>query len=107
MTSDWNREWTAAVDALEADVAAVEAMLADDHLLRDHPTTDPWQPPQGLGPLPLDLRARADAILQRQIATTRAITIALAANRRQAAMASRIETGAHGAARPAYLDHAM
>jgi hypothetical protein len=104
---DWRDAWTAALDELEADVARVEALLLEDHRVRDHPLTDPWAPPEGLGPLPLDLRPRADAILSRQIATAAAVTRALATNRRQAAMAERIETGGQAAPRPAYVDCAM
>ncbi len=107
MGSDWNSAWIAALDDLEADVTEVEELLADDHRVRDYPVSDPWKPPAGLGPLPLDLRPRADAILARQLAAARSITVALAANRRQAALAARVEAGYHGAARPAYVDCAM
>nr|WP_205864454.1 hypothetical protein [Planosporangium mesophilum] len=94
------------MDALEADVDRVEALIADDHRVRDLPPADPWSPPEGLGPLPLDLRPRADAILSRQIAATQALAIALVANRRQAEAASRIEAG-DAPRRPAYLDCAV
>jgi hypothetical protein len=103
----WNQAWTAALDELEADVTEVETFLADDHRMRDHQVTNSWRPPQGLGPLPLDLKPRADAILARQIAVAQAVTMALATNRRQAAVTNRIETGGRGPARPAYLDCAM
>lgn len=104
---DWQRAWTAALDELEADVTEVEGMLADDHRMRDHPVTNSWKPPTGLGPLPLDLRPRADSILGRQLAAARAVTLAIATNRRQAAVAAKIETGQQGAPRPAYVDCAM
>ena len=104
---EWRDAWTAALDELEADVARVEDLLVSDHLVRDHPLTDPWAPPEGLGPLPLDLRPRADAILARQIAAAGAVSTALASNRRQAAVAARIETGGQPAPRPAYVDCAM
>jgi hypothetical protein len=107
MGNDFHREWRAALDALEADVTEVEAMLAEDHRVRDNPIADPWTPPEGLGPLPLDLRPRAQSILARQIAATQAITIGLVANRRQASVAQRIEAGDNGAARPAYVDYNM
>jgi hypothetical protein len=100
----WLAAWSQALDDLEMDVEATESMLSDDHRLRDTPLRDPWSPPTGLGPLPLDLRPRADAILQRQIATAEAITRSLATNRRQAAVTARIETGSRDAARPAYID---
>jgi hypothetical protein len=105
--ADWLAAWSAALDELEMDVAEAEALIAGDHLLRDTPTSDPWRPPAGLGPLPLDLRPRADAILARQISTAEQITRALATNRRQAAVTARIETGSAPASRPSYIDCAM
>ena len=108
MTGTWHSAWTAALDALEADVEAVEALLAEDHRMRDTPRTDPWAPPAGLGPLPLDLRPRVDAILARQLAAARAVATAMVTNRRQAALLDRVEVGrqAHPP-RPAYVDCAM
>nr|WP_205862947.1 hypothetical protein [Planosporangium thailandense] len=94
------------MDALEADVTRVEAMLADDHRARDLPVVDPWSPPAGIGPLPLDLRPRADEILSRQLAAAQALALAMTANRRQLEMMSRIESG-EAPRRPAYLDCAI
>jgi hypothetical protein len=108
VNADWRNAWTAALDALEADVVEVEGLLAHDHRLRDLPLTNPWSPPEGLGPLPLDLRPRADAILSRQLAAATDVAMAIAANRRQLTVLNRIESG-HNAAppRPAYVDCAM
>ena len=107
MPPNWREAWEAALDELESDVESVESLLTDDHLMRDNPVSDPWSPPEGMGPLPLDLRPRADGILRRQLAAAQQITLALATNRRQAAFASKIEIGDQGGARPAYLDCAM
>jgi hypothetical protein len=107
VSPDWRAAWTAALDELEVDVVRIENMLADEHRDRDNPLPDPWTPPEGLGSLPLDLRPRADAILTRQLTAAREIAQALTSNRRQAAMAARIEVGDEGAARPAYVDCAM
>jgi hypothetical protein len=104
--ADWRQAWTAALDELELDVAAAEAMLADAHRLSDRPLADPWSPPQGLGPLPLDLLPRADGILERQITAAEHIARALATTRQQAAVAARIDSG-RDRARPAYLDCAL
>jgi hypothetical protein len=104
---DWTTAWTAALDTLEADVQEVEDMLAADHRQRDNPITNGWKPPTGLGPLPLDLKPRADSILNRQLAAAQAVSLALATTRRQAAVAARIETGQQAAPRPAYVDCAM
>jgi hypothetical protein len=103
----WQQAWAAALDALELDVAAAEALLADGQRTRDLPAADPWSPPAGLGPLPLDLRPRADGILTRQLAAATDLVRALATTRRQAAAAGRLETGGSGAPRPAYLDCAL
>jgi hypothetical protein len=106
MSGDWHDAWTAALDELEADVDRVEALLADDHRVRDLPPVDPWSPPAGLGPLPLDLRPRADAVLSRQIAAAQSLALAMVANRRQTEMAARIEAGG-APRRPSYLDFAV
>ncbi len=101
----WRQAWIGALDALEADVVEVETLLAADHRLRDTPTADPWSPPDGLGPLPLDLRPRADAILARQIEAARAVTVAITTNRQQAALMEHIEAGRRAnPPRPAYVD---
>jgi hypothetical protein len=105
--AEWHVEWASALDALEADVSKVEQMILDDHRFRNHPLSDPWNPPPGLGPLPLDLVPRADEILSRQMAATKAIIIAIAVNRRQAAAVSRIEVGSRGAPRPSFVDQAL
>jgi hypothetical protein len=106
VSAQWPEAWAAALDELEADVARVEALLADDHRVRDLPVADPWSPPPNLGPLPLDLRPRADAILSRQIAATQVLAVALTGNRRQADLLTRVESGA-APRRPAYVDCAM
>ncbi|WP_030176419.1 hypothetical protein [Spirillospora albida] len=101
----WRVAWSAALDALELDVVKVERLIAEGHQLTDTPVADPWAPPEGLGPLPLDLRPRADAILTRQLAAAQALAIALTANRRQAAVAGRfVGNGDDGGPRPAYVD---
>ncbi len=106
--ASWRAAWIDALDALEAEVTDVEGLLEDDHRLRDTPLGNPWAPPPGMGPLPLDLRPRADAILARQIAAAQAVSTALAVNRQQAAFAARVEAGRHATPpRPAYVDCAM
>jgi hypothetical protein len=107
MTADWRSTWTQALDALELDVAATEAMLEGEHVADEHPPADPWRPPQGLGPLPLDLRPRADRILARQLAAAEELSRLVVTNRRQSAVVSRIETGDQKVSRPIYLDCAM
>lgn len=106
-TDEWRAAWIAALDECEADVAEVEAMLVESHRLQKLPTRTPWQPPVNLPQLPLDLRPRADAILQRQLAAAQALSTAMTANRRQAAVVSRIENGNAGKNPPAYVDQAL
>ncbi|MFC4062439.1 hypothetical protein ACFOWE_29415 [Planomonospora corallina] len=102
---DWHAAWSAALDALEMDVAAVEEMLSGDHRTQEVPAvTGAWTPPTDLGPLPLDLRPRADAILSRQLRVAQEMVLVMAGNRRQAAMIARVETGSDGAARPVYIN---
>jgi len=104
--ADWSGAWSAALDALEMDVAATEAMLADDRRMAETPLANPWQAPQDLGALPLELQPRADEILTRQLAAAQEISRRLTATRRQQAATARIETGER-VKRPLYLDCAM
>jgi hypothetical protein len=102
---EWRRQWVAALDALELDVFATAALLHDDHRARELPVPEPWRPPTGLGPLPADLRPRADAILGRQIAMAEVLSRTLSSNRRQAALTVRLQSNA-SAPIPAYIDTA-
>ena len=106
MSEDWRDAWTAALDELELDVAAAEALLTDGHRYAEHAPASLWKAPTGLGALPLELRPRADEILTRQLAAAEAIARRLVATRQQMAMAARIETG-EAVKRPVYLDCAM
>ena len=107
MTGPWHEQWVAALDALDLDLDAAEALLSTDHLIRHGPVADLWRPPVGLGPLPLDLRPRVDLILARQLATAALIGQALANNRRQVTFLGRLESQLRPERRPAYVDCAM
>ncbi len=107
MADQWRDAWVAALDALEADVEAVERMIREEHRTQELPSADPWNPPSDLGPLPIDLRPRADVILTRQLEAARAAALAITANRRQNAFAARVEVGTAGKAVPSYLDCAL
>jgi hypothetical protein len=104
VADDWRQAWVTALDALEADVEAVERMIAEEHRSQELPAATPWAPPPGVGPLPLDLRPRADGILARQLEAARAVATAMTANRRQTAFATRVEVGAQGRRVPIYID---
>jgi hypothetical protein len=106
VTVDWRDAWTAALDEMELDVAAAEAMLTDSHRYAEHAPANLWKPPTELGALPLELRPRADEILTRQLVAAEEIARRMVATRQQMAMTSRIETG-ESSKRPAYLDCAM
>jgi hypothetical protein len=106
-SGNWRSAWVAALDALDADVVAIESMLLEEQRIRDLPRADPWSPPAGMGPLPLDLRPRADAILARQASAAQQLIMAIASNRRQTALVAKIEMGGVGKAAPAYVDRAM
>jgi hypothetical protein len=107
MAEDWRDVWIAALDELEADVEAVERMIRDEHRNQELLASGPWMPPPGLGPIPTDLRPRADIILTRQLEAARAAALAITANRRQTAFASRVEVGTAGKSVPSYLDCAL
>ncbi|MBB2945871.1 hypothetical protein FB565_005629 [Actinoplanes lutulentus] len=105
-TLDWRDAWSAALDELELDVAAVESMLADEQRHAESPPANLWKPPTELGALPLELRPRADEILTRQLAAAEEVARRLTSNRQQMSMTARIETG-EAVKRPVYLDRAM
>jgi hypothetical protein len=107
MADDWRSAWVQALDELEADVEAVERMIQDEHRSQELPAATPWKPPPGLGPLPLDLRPRADSILTRQLEAAKAAAMAITANRRQSAFAAKVEVGMAGKAIPSYVDWNM
>jgi hypothetical protein len=105
MSTHPHAAWSAALDALEADVTRVEQLTRG----QVDPTAvevEPWTPPTDLGPLPREFRARAEALVARQQAATHDVAMALAINRRHAAFAAKVESGDQGAPRPGYIDHA-
>jgi hypothetical protein len=107
MTEPWRQAWVTALDALEADVESIERMIEDEHRQRDLPAAKPWEPSPELGPLPQDLKARANDILARQLAAAHASATAITTNRRQQAFAERIEVGTSGKSTPSYVDRAV
>jgi hypothetical protein len=107
MTEPWRQAWVAALDALEADVESVERMIGDEHRQQDLAAATAWAPAPELGPLPVDLKKRADDILARQLAAARASAAAMTTNRRQQAFADRVEVGKAGKSVPSYLDRAV
>ncbi|RZU50451.1 hypothetical protein EV385_2223 [Krasilnikovia cinnamomea] len=107
MTGDWRDAWIGALDELEANVEVIEEMIKEEHRIRDLPEATPWAPPRGIGPIPQDLRSRAEEILARQMEAAKAAALAITANRRQTAFAAKVEVGTPGKAIPSYVDCAM
>lgn len=107
MADAWRHAWVTALDALEADVEVVEKMIEHEHRSQTLPAAAGWTPPADLGPLPPELRPRADDILARQLAAAHAAASAITANRQQTAFAARVEVGTAGKSVPSYVDCAM
>lgn len=64
-----------------------------------------WEPPQLPGPLPEELRERAAALLDRQLAAAEALTKAMLGNRQHSGLLERLERG-NDEPRSAYVDRA-
>jgi hypothetical protein len=107
MRDEWYNAWVAALDELELDVVETEALLAGDQVLRDNPLADPWRPPPGLGPLPLELKPRVDAILDRQLAAGSAVASAMIHNRHQLSVVDKVQDAQRPLHGPIYIDCAM
>jgi hypothetical protein len=77
--ADFHAEWVAALEQLEVDVDAAEAMLASG---REVEAPEPWVPPAMRSPLPSDLEPRARLILERQLAVAHRFSERLTQNGR-------------------------
>jgi hypothetical protein len=95
--------WNAVLDRLESDVATVEDQLRTGRVA----VTAAWTPPQDLGPLPIHLVPRADAIVSRQSTAAQAVALAIASNRKQSTAMRRMEVGSRGRPRAAFVDRAV
>jgi len=104
----WGSAWSEALAELELSVTQAEQQLAAVH--RHEPLTavaayeaaGPWQPRHGLGPLPASLHARAQALLDRQLAAAQHVAEAANLSRRQANAAEGMRS--RPPAVPVYLD---
>ncbi|WP_433610088.1 hypothetical protein ACQP2P_40170 [Dactylosporangium sp. CA-139114] len=98
----WAAAWAAALDAMELEADAVEQLLRH----RELPPQMVFTPPEGIGPLPLELTERARRLVQRQLDLSRELSIAIAGNRQQARLVNRMQReGGMGAPPPVYLDN--
>ena len=105
MDGDWHAAWVSALDELELDVEQTERMLRCASW-DTAPARTGWAPPALAGQLPADLRARAAAILARQLSASDELTRTISGNRRLAALSSRLDPGTRRE-RPVYLDRGM
>lgn len=97
---DWDVAWGDALRALELDVDLAEQMLALGHLAQDPP--GPWEPPAGLGPMPMALVDRARTLLDRQIAVARQVAEAADLSRRHSRAVQAMRTQPPSS--PVYVD---
>ena len=83
----WVAAWSGALDALELDVDAADALLRSAHLasVNEVAKAAAWHPPLDLGPLPASLEVRARALLGRQLDTAHRTGQAVVVSRRQLA----------------------
>jgi hypothetical protein len=87
----WDSAWSAALDEMELAADEVERLLRHrdaDELPRM--TGLEFQPPTHLGPLPVDLSQRARQLLQRQLDLSTQLGLAIAGNRAQAKLVTRL-----------------
>ena len=103
----WDEAWAKALAEMELEADAVEQMLRHrDMLAESGPERAVFTPPAGLGPLPLGLTDRAQALVQRQLDLSRELSIAISGNRQQARLVARLQReGPNGAPPPVYLDN--
>jgi len=95
----WDAAWEAALTALELDVELAERVLEHDHVPAP---VDPWTAPTGLGPLPIALAGRAQALLGRQLEVSRRLAEAALLAKRHGQVAQAMRSAPP--ALPVYLD---
>src|SRR5690349_16763273 len=105
LADPWVAAWSQALDELELDLGAAEALLRGAHLASVDQVARAavWRPPSDLGPLPAPLEVRARAILDRQVETSRRTAEAITRSRRQMA-ATRALQGRPPEAAAVYVD---
>ena len=93
--------WETELERLELEVISIERLLRG---LESAPI-EPWHPPAVLGAMPVDLAARAQELLARQIAATTALSSALVQAQKQVAYTDRvIDITGRSLAEPIYFD---
>lgn len=103
----WDAAWADALETLELDVAEAESLLAASRTGSLPGPTDlrvDWVKPALDGPLPSNLRARAEAVLARQLRVSEEMARGMAATHRELQLAQLMESGAVDRSAPAYID---
>ena len=102
-----SRSWASVIEELRHDTNRSEGLLShqfEDALITEYDAMNvPWEPPQGLGPMPSDLRPEAVLILQRQLIVAERLASAMSVSRRQQLLAERL-VGGHPTPAPAFFD---
>ena len=103
------RSWHQALDELEGDVLDAQELLARDRaeeIANWGRRSEDWIPPQGLGPVPPDLRERAARLLQHQLAVAEQLAERIIQSQRQRDVAARMS---YAPARPvaSYIDRGL
>jgi hypothetical protein len=102
VSTAWHDAWVAALDELELTLDATERLLDDQDADNDVPS---WTPPVVPGPMPTDLAARAQQLLDRQSGTIRRAVTGAGDLRQRLYLLGKLNGGkAARAERPVYVD---
>jgi hypothetical protein len=101
--------WHEALDELEGDVLDAQELLARgraEEIATWGRRAEDWVPPNGLGPLPDDLRERAARLLQHQLAVAEELAERITQSQKQRDVAARMS---YAPARPvaSYIDRGL
>lgn len=101
--------WASVLSDLARQAAEHERLFAaiEDGAEEELPAAAPWTPPSGLGPIPVDLREQAIAVLNRQLALQARIVEAQTHNQTQQRLTERLEGGYGRTSAPAFFDTAL
>jgi hypothetical protein len=106
-TQNWDAAWADALETLELDVEQAESLLAASRTgtMAEIPLPrDGWTRPALEGPMPGNLRARAEAVLARQLRVSEELARGMASTHRELQLAQRMDSGATDRSVPAYID---
>jgi hypothetical protein len=107
---EFHAAWAAALAELEVDVERAESLLASRGTRMIPELALPgrvWVAPVLSGPVPESLRARAQAVLDRQLRAAEELSRSIGTARRDLAVARRMSDSAPDRSAPAFLDAAL